>query len=394
MVSELHYLASWDIHGERVKLRLDSTLSSTIRLDHRVYRKSSRNVPIQQKQNRFDSPSEVATAICQAWPCPAWTEVHVAVAISGGCDSMALLRAMLELKEQHGGTGQLSALHVNHHLRGADSDADSDWCSQQCAMLEVPLIILSGKATERAQTEGDGIEAAARNERYELLTLAAENAGIRFLVTAHTRNDQVETVLFRLLRGSGLQGLRGIPRSRQLSGVVTLVRPLLECSRETLQSYLEALGQAYRNDSSNQELRFSRNRIRHQLLPTLRAEHNQDVDAALLRLAAQADETQQFVELHARKLLGDANFAPPVGKSCLEGNLSLDLRPFSEQADIVVCEALRLVWREEGLPEQAMTYDWWQKMTKLAKSASETEVLNLPGNVRASVDAGCLVLKW
>ncbi len=348
----------------------------------------------QQKRDQPDRPGEVLIAILRAWACPAWTEVHVAVAISGGCDSMALLRAMLELKEQHGGAGRLSAMHVNHHLRGADSEADSKWCQQQCETLGVPLVVLSGAVTDRAQAEGDGIEAAARNERYELLTQAAENAGIRFLAMAHTRNDQVETVLFRILRGSGLQGIRGIPQSRQLSQVVTLVRPLLECSRETLQSYLEGLDQTYRTDSSNQELRFSRNRIRLQLLPSLRTEHNQDVDAALLRLAAQADETQQFVELHARKLLGEAKFDPPDGKGRIDGIISLDLRPFSQQADVVVCEALRLVWREAGLPEQAMTYDWWRKIAKLAKSASDTEVLNLPGNVRASIDTGCLVLKW
>jgi len=299
----------------------------------------------------------------------------------------------MELKEQHGGAGRLSAMHVNHHLRGADSDADSAWCQQQCAMLGVELNVLSGAVTQRAQAEGDGIEAAARNESYELLRQAAENAGIRYLLTAHTRDDQVETVLFRLLRGSGLQGLRGIPRTRRLSPVVTLVRPLLACSRQSLQAYLGSLGQDFRSDSSNQELRFSRNRIRHVLLPALRAEHNKDVDAALLRLAAQADETQQFVELHADALLREANFQPPASPAS-GGELSLELSPFSQQADVVVCEALRLVWREAGLPEQAMTHAWWRKLAQLTKNACPTEVLNLPGNVRASFSAGCLLLQW
>lgn len=337
--------------------------------------------------------SEVATAISQAWPSQAWRNVHVAVAISGGCDSMALLRAMQELKERDGGAGRLSAMHVNHHLRGADSDEDSAWCQQQCAMLGVPLEVLNGAVSERAQAEGDGIEAAARNERYELLTQAAENAGIRYLLSAHNRNDQVETVLFRLLRGSGLQGLRGIPRSRRLSPVVTLVRPLLECSREILQAYLGSLGQDFRNDSSNQELHFSRNRIRHELLPMLRAEYNKDVGDALLRLATQSDEVQQFVEFHARALLDEAGFTPPISLAA-SGELSLELGLFSQQADVLVREALRLVWRDVGLPEQAMTHAWWRKLAQLAKSASPSEVLNLPGNVRASISAGHLLLKW
>jgi len=306
---------------------------------------------------------------------------------------MALLRAMFELKERSRGPGRLSAMHVNHQLRGAESDADAAWCQQQCSALGVPLEVLSGEVTERLRAEGDGIEAAARSLRYELLTQAAEKFGVRYLATAHTRNDQVETILFRLLRGSGLQGLRGIPSTRRLSPVVTLVRPLLACSREMLESYLRQLGQDYRSDSSNQQLRFSRNRLRHELLPLLRAEHNQEVDAALLRLAAQADETQQFVELHARAILEEAAMGP---SGFLAGGreLSLKLGPFSQQADVVVCEALRLVWREAGLPEQAMTHAWWRKLAELAKSASSNEVLNLPGNVRASISAGQLRLQW
>jgi len=306
---------------------------------------------------------------------------------------MALLRAMLELKERVQGPGRILAIHVNHQLRGAESDADAAWCQQQCALLGVSLEVLSGEVTERLRAEGDGIEAAARGLRYELLTQAAEKAGIRYLASAHTRNDQVETILFRLLRGSGLQGLRGIPSSRQLSPAVTLVRPLLACSRKSLESYLSQLGQAYRSDSSNQQLRFSRNRLRHELLPLLRTEHNQDVDEALLRLAAQADETQQFVELHARALLDEAGFEPSAF-STDGGEISLKLRPFPQQANVVVCEALRLLWREVGLPEQAMTYAWWRKLAELAKSASSNEVLNLPGNVRASISAGQLRLQW
>jgi len=347
---------------------------------------------VRDQQNQPKPTSEVAKAISLAWPCQTWGEVHVAIALSGGCDSMALLRAMLELKEQHRGAGRLTAMHVNHHLRGADSDADSAWCQQQCAMLRVPLEVLSGAVTERAQAEGDGIEAAARNERYELLTQAAENAGVRYLLTAHNRNDQVETVLFRLLRGSGLQGLRGIPCTRRLTSVVTLVRPLLSCSRETLQAYLGDLDQNYRSDSSNEDLRFSRNRLRHELLPRLRAEHNKEVDEALLRLSTQADEAQQFIRLHARILLEEAKLKPPVSAAC--GELSLELNAFLQQADVVVCEALRLVWRDVGLPEQAMTHTWWRKLAQLAKSANSNEVLNLPGSVRASISAGQLRLQW
>lgn len=306
---------------------------------------------------------------------------------------MALLRAILELKEQFGGAGRVSAIHIDHQLRGAESDADAAWCREQCSLLRVPIEVFQGSAKERAQAEGDGIEAAARSLRYELLTQAAEEAGVRYLATAHTQNDQVETILFRLLRGSGLQGLRGIPSRRPLSPVVTLVRPVLGCSREMLESYLSKLGQGYRTDSSNQELRFARNRLRQDLLPLLRANYNQDVDAALLRLATQADETQRFIEQHARALLDAAKVAlrQKVGRG---GELSLNLEPFTLASGLVAREALRLAWREAGLSEQAMTFAWWRELAELAQEARLEGVLNLPGKVRASTASGRLRLEW
>ncbi len=333
--------------------------------------------------------SMVLLALAQAWPPQVWVEVHVAIAISGGCDSMALLRAVREIKKQRGGAGQVTAIHVNHRLRGAESDEDAAWCQEQCEMLGVPLKILRGEVTERARLEGDGLEAAARSRRYELLTQAAEQVGARYLATAHTQNDQVETVLFRLLRGSGLQGLRGIPRTRPLTLAVTLIRPLLACPRTLLEKYLAELQQSFRSDSSNEQLRFTRNRLRHELLPQLRKDFNQEVDASLLRLASQADETQRFIELRARMLL-EASACTEVAS----GELALALGPLSQQPDVVVCEALRLAWREAGLSEQAMTYAWWRKLAGLAKGTCSEDVFHLPGKVHASTSGGRLILRW
>ncbi|MCA9231718.1 MAG: tRNA lysidine(34) synthetase TilS [Planctomycetales bacterium] len=336
---------------------------------------------------------EVPVGLLQAWPYSLWSDVHVAVAISGGCDSIALLRALLELKHRHGGAGRVVALHVNHHLRGDESEADAVWCRRQCESLQVPITILNGDVSARAEAEGDGIEAAARKLRYELLTQAAEQCGSRYLATAHSRDDLIETLLFRMLRGSGLQGLRGIPFKRQLSTVVTLVRPLLGCSRNSLESYLHDIGQTYRTDSSNQDSQFSRNQIRNKLLPMLRAEYNPEVDAALLRLASQADEAQEYIESQAQVLLSKT-LGRPVAPSLSCQELAFALEPFTQANNIMVCEALRLAWRQASLPEQSMTYDWWRKLAGLARNPSVGSTLNLPGGVQASIAAGRLLLKW
>jgi len=342
--------------------------------------------------------SAVLTALINAWPPADWRPVHVAIAVSGGPDSMALLRAVLELQSQYQGAGRLSVLHVNHRLRAAESDDDAAWLASQCAALGVPLTVLHGNAADRCQTMGDGVEAAARQERYQLLAEAAERLGVRYLATGHTRDDQVETVLFRLLRGSGLRGLRGIPRTRRLTPAVTLVRPLLDCSREALTSYLGALDQSYRTDRTNTDIRITRNRIRHELLPQLREAYNADIDAALLRLSAQSNDAQQLLETQAGKLLkqcaAESVRTPADASHAEQQQLSLAIEPFSQQPAILVCEALRLAWREAGLPEQAMTYHWWRRLTELAQDLHSGQILNLPGNVLATVSDDRLLLRW
>ncbi len=321
------------------------------------------------------------------WPPHAWQDVHVAIALSGGADSVALLRATLDLKRQVGGKGEIFALHVNHQLRGQESEGDADWCAGLCRRLGVSLQVLRGNVAARAALEGDGLESAAREERYTLLTTAAGELGARYLATAHTRDDNIETMLFRLLRGTGLRGLRGIATTRMLSPSLTAVRPLLSCARHDVVEYLAALGQDFRTDSSNASRDFTRNRIRAELLPLLRADYNSNVDDAIERLADQASEMYEFVETKARELLGTAS------ATASDGELTLQVSALSGKPLVVVREVVRIAWREAKLPEQAMTHDWWCQLADLAAGGASGVVLNLPGNVRASVLGDVLVVR-
>lgn len=320
-------------------------------------------------------------------PPPLWRDVHVAIALSGGADSVALLRAAVALKQGCGGKGEICALHVNHHLRGEESDGDAGWCQGLCQTLDVPVQVLDGNVAARAEVEGDGLEAAARAERYALLTAAAEARGARYLFLAHTSDDQVETVLFRLLRGTGLRGLAGIAASRPLMASLTLVRPLLTCTRREILEYLASLGQCFRTDSSNADRVFTRNRLRTKLLPHLRTAYNSQVDDALLRLAAQAGELQQFVETQAKDVLeASREWVTVLG-------FALNIANLREQPPLLVSEVLRIAWREAGFSEQAMTHEWWVQLATLATGAASNRVLNLPGNVRAEVVGDVLVVE-
>lgn len=172
----------------------------------------------------------------------------IAVAVSGGTDSTALLVALAE--EMEG----LVAIHVNHRLRGAESDADEDFVRDLCARLGVPLRVADG-TLDPERVRARGIEAAAREVRYERLRAAA---GDRPIATAHQKNDQAETVLMRLLTGSGIAGLRGIHPVRD-DGVL---RPMLDIPRTEIEAFLRERNITPRVDRSNADPRFLRNRVR------------------------------------------------------------------------------------------------------------------------------------
>lgn len=178
----------------------------------------------------------------------------VVAAVSGGVDSTALLLALADLREE-GFTVQ--AAHVNHHLRGAESDEDEQAVRELCTRLGVPLDVADG-TLDAAAVQARGIEAAAREVRYRRLREVCERTGARFVATAHQKNDQAETVLMRLLHGSGIGGLRGVHEIRD-DGVI---RPLLEVSRAEIEAFLQQRGVTPRIDRSNEDPRFLRNRVR------------------------------------------------------------------------------------------------------------------------------------
>ncbi|HYC90022.1 MAG TPA: tRNA lysidine(34) synthetase TilS [Thermoanaerobaculia bacterium] len=176
---------------------------------------------------------------------------RIVVAVSGGTDSTALLLALHDLGLE------LVAAHVNHHLRGADSDADEAFVRDLCARLGVPLRVAGGTLDPERVRER-GIEAAAREVRYAQLTRIRDEEQARYVATAHQKNDQAETVLMRLLTGSGLAGLRGIHPHREDG----FIRPLLGVTRSEIEAFLAERGIVPRLDRSNEDPRFLRNRVR------------------------------------------------------------------------------------------------------------------------------------
>lgn len=233
------------------------------------------------------------------------------VAVSGGRDSLALLEALVELSDQL--DIRLGVAHFNHGLRGEESDADEAFVRERAAALGLPM---ECEAAVPGATEGRNLEAAARQARYAFFERLLQQGTFDRIATGHTQSDQAETVLFRVLRGTGIAGLSAV---RPVRGP-GIVRPLIHVSRREVVEWLEHRGSSWREDASNQDLRFSRNRLRHDLLPRLRSEWNPQVDQALARLGAQAAAEESYwdgVVTEALQSLASARDAGSVEIDCL-----------------------------------------------------------------------------
>ena len=218
---------------------------------------------------------------------------RVAVACSGGGDSVALAALLCELA-QGAGWSFAGLLHVNHGLRGAAADGDEAFCRDVAATLEVSIAVERGDVAARARAERVSIEAAGHRVRYELFARAVREGRADLVATGHTRDDQAETVLLRLIRGAGPAGLAGI---RPRMGAV--VRPLLDVRRDELRDYLRLRGLPHREDPSNRDERILRNRVRHRLIPFLAEHFSPAVTDALARGAAIARDDADWLDAAA-----------------------------------------------------------------------------------------------
>lgn len=297
----------------------------------------------------------------------------VLVGISGGPDSTALLWALAALRAQW--SIRLRALYVDHGLRPSAVGREKAFVRRVGKMWGVP--VSCAKASVR-RAPGESPEAAARRVRYDCFIRTALRFGCRTVAVGHTRDDQAETVLMWLLRGTGTQGLGGIPPLREIRigrRRLRIVRPLLACSREEIASALRRGGVRPCRDASNRSARFLRNRLRTELIPLLERRYNPRLKDHLAELAGIVREERTWLEAEAVRLL-------KAGVRPAAGGLRIDRRFFGRQVPAVRRQALRLaVGRLQG-NLWGFTAWHWRELDRLVTDPA-SKAADLPHRFRA-----------
>ncbi|MDY6913038.1 MAG: tRNA lysidine(34) synthetase TilS [Planctomycetota bacterium] len=310
----------------------------------------------------------------------------IVAAVSGGADSVAMLAAMRELAAESGRAYRLTVAHLNHTLRDG-SDADAEFVAGLAERFSLPCIIERCDVAGESQRTGQGIEQAARMLRYKFLREAAERVKASYVATGHHADDNVETILFRIVRGTHLRGLAGMPVSRRLGDSdVLLVRPLLECRRSELQAYCLRLGLNWRTDPTNADTGYRRNFIRHKLLPTLRDRLNPRTDEALIRLAAAAKQADGFVSELADKLLAEAT------RRQGENRIVLEAAVLAEGAPLLRQYAMRSALERLGAALRMIGADRLAELADLAEAEGSSAV-TLPAGFIARRDGEEVIIE-
>lgn len=321
--------------------------------------------------------NELSNLVEQAFPASRWRNFRTLVAVSGGPDSVALLRLMLANATPEA-KANLIVAHINHGTRAQQSDADAEFVQALAKQhqLEFCLDSILAEPTETKPLVARS-EESLRNARYERLVNMAGRLGCRYLVTGHHQDDQIETVLFRIFRGTGIAGLQGIPQRRVVNDALTIVRPLLEIRSSDLKEYLRSIDQEYRTDPSNAESAYTRNFLRNEILPSLEQRFG-DVVGAIERLCTHAKQSEAFLDASVQPLLAAIS-------SQTEHDVHLDRRQLIDQPDVLVQKLLLKIWQQQQWPLQSMSAQWWQRLTEAIKKQTRSQTLNVPGLVRIEI---------
>jgi tRNA(Ile)-lysidine synthase len=310
---------------------------------------------------------------------------RILLAISGGTDSTALLHILQALRTCASLHAELVCAHVNHQLRGRASDDDERFVVEQAGRLGLPVIRETVDVRTYARTHRLSVETAARRLRLEALSRIAQSAGCAWVATGHQKNDNAETIIQRLRRGTGFRGLAGIQPIRRFAAGPWFASPLLCVTREEVLGYLTAHKLTWREDRSNLDPAYTRNYIRHRLLPALQRQSQASLVEELAELAASArglyDQTRRAAEQAFVKLAESSDDIVAVTTS---GVASLP--------ELTAVEVIRQAVVSLGGGERNLTENHYRRVLQLARCPSGERAVCLPGGITARWEGEKVIL--
>lgn len=292
----------------------------------------------------------------------------VIVGVSGGADSICLLFVLMEYQKRM--PFSLAAVHVEHGVRGEESLEDARFVKEICGRFDIPLRCFSYKVPELARQRKISVEEAGRAARYEAFERTAREMGKAKIAVAHNQNDQAETMLWNMARGSGLLGAGGIRPVRD-----RIIRPLLCLNRSEIEAYLKERKIAWRNDSTNEELDYTRNSIRHHILPVMECELNPKTVEHMGALAEDIRRVEQYLD-------GQAGIAEKKAVIYEDGCAKVDVEKFLREEELIQGLVLRKCLNRAGCGLKDVTRYHLEQMQRLFKLQSGRRLI-LPGGWKA-----------
>lgn len=305
---------------------------------------------------------------------------RVLVGISGGPDSVALLHVLKQIEKDMG--IEIYAAHVHHGIRGTVADQDAEFVAQLCQQWNVPLFVERVDVPRLADEGGLTLEEAGRIVRYRFFDEVLQDIRGHKVALGHNRDDQAETILHRILRGTGMQGLQGIKPVRQNK----FIRPLIEVSRAEIEEYCHQNGLEFRVDVTNRDVAYTRNRIRHELIPYIKQHFNPNIVDALVRMGAIIRDEEEFLQDYCQKEYDR------LVRAFSQNELRIDLDGFLARPIAVKRRVLRMALMAMGGTLDEIGANHVEDVLDMASNSATGAMLTLPNDIRVLKDYDSIVV--
>ncbi|SDY58261.1 tRNA lysidine(34) synthetase TilS [Tindallia californiensis] len=293
---------------------------------------------------------------------------HIVVGFSGGADSVCLLHALFQLADTY--RLQIVAAHLNHNLRGMDSNEDATFAMNFARRHQITCVVKSVDIAKSAKEEGISLETAGRISRYQFFEEVAEKIGANKIALAHHQNDQAETILMNLIRGAGLEGLSGMPMVRD-----KIMRPLLHCRREQIEEYCRYWDLPYQIDQSNQETEYFRNKIRLELIPKIK-KYQPNVIESIGKTSVLLEQDRQYIEEKVEEAYSEV--------LCYKTDKVISISPSKllQYHPSIVSRVIRKAYMFFNTREQTISFDQVHHILSLLDQKKTEKEVQLPGEIK------------